>query len=102
MTLTDAIERQATQSNALVDLQKSLSQQPQIDVKNKHISIIGHGSFGDLSVDLYGAVDCGELDLWDVAMAGTTVSLSSVISGYQWDDLQQYAQDAYDRERGAA
>lgn len=98
-TLDSAINRQVAHENDACALAQALRQQPQIDVKDKRMSIIGHGSFGDVNVDLYGVIDCGELDLWDVAIAGTRVSLSSVVTSKQWDDLQQYAQDAYDRDR---
>lgn len=99
MTLNDAIIRQAEQSNAAVAIQQALSHQPQVDVKDKRMSIIGHGSFGDLRVDLYGVIDHGELDVWDVALSGTTVSLLSAINVKWQTRLQQYAQDAYDRDR---
>ncbi|TXD58828.1 hypothetical protein FUT88_13180 [Ralstonia sp. TCR112] len=98
MTNENAINRQATMSNAAYQIEKALAAQPQV-AKDNRIQLIGSGSFGDLAVDFWGVVDRGEVDLWDVALAGTSVSMTSVITGKQWDDLQNDAQSIYDNQR---
>ena len=101
MTNENAINQQATMSNAAYQIEKALAAQPQV-AKDNRIQLIGSGSFGDLAVDFWGVVDRGEVDLWDVALAGTSVSLLTVpgIQGQkQWDSLQAEAQAAFDNQR---
>lgn len=101
MTNENAINRQATMSNAAYQIEKALAAQPQVE-KDARIQLIGSGSFGDLAVDFWGVVDRGEVDLWDVALAGTSVSLLTVpgIQGQkQWESLQAEAQAAFDNQR---
>ena len=98
MTNDTAITRQAAMSNEAVRIERALAGQPQL-AKGRKTQLIGHGHLGDVAVDLWGEIDRGELDLDDVTLAGTTVSLSSVIDSKKWDSLQAEAQAAYDRDR---
>lgn len=80
---------------------EALALQPQL-VADKRMQKLGTVHYGDLLVDLHGVVDRGEVDLWAVTLAGTMVSLESVIDkrkGRAWDDLQQEAQDIADGMR---
>ncbi|WP_367126148.1 hypothetical protein [Ralstonia sp. CP] len=95
---------QATQpevAHALAIVQ-AVGQQPQL-VADKRMQKLGTVHYGDLLVDLHGLKDKrGEVDLWDVTLADTMVSLESVIDktkGGQWDELQQEAQDIADGMR---
>lgn len=98
MTNETAINRQAAISNEAVRIERALASQPQL-AKGQKTQLIGHGFLGDVAVDLWGEIDRGELDLDDVALAGTTVSLSSLIGSKKWDSLQADAQAAYDDQR---
>ncbi len=101
MTNEQAINRQAASSNAAYQVEKALAAQPQL-AKDKRIQLIATGSFGDLAVEFWGVIDGGEVDLWDVALAGTTVSLRTVPgiqSDRQWKSLEFQAQMAFDKKR---
>ncbi|MEL6237054.1 MAG: hypothetical protein AAFO57_00295 [Pseudomonadota bacterium] len=96
-----AIDQQAAITNEAVRIERALAAQPQL-AKGQKTQLIGHGFLGDVAVDLWGEIDRGELDLDDVTLAGTTVSLES-LPGIKdkkvWDSLQADAQAAYDKDR---
>jgi len=74
---------------------QALAQQPQL-IADKRMEKLGTVHYGDLLVDLHGVNDCGEVDLWAVTLADTSVTLESLIDGDSWDELQQEAQDIAD------
>ena len=70
--------------------------QPQLTAD---LELLGTSTLGDLRVDLYGAATVRgshcEVELEDVAIAGTTISVETVIDRKQWKRLEGEAWDQY-------
>lgn len=102
MTLDDAITRQADQTNAAVAMQQALSHQPQLC---KGLELLGTGFVGDVLVELWGKAHFvgsrfDEVDLEDVVLAGTTVSLATMIDAKKWNSLTIDADRSYEKSLG--
>lgn len=57
---------------------------------------------GDVKVELRGSVEYrgrlnSSVELEDVVIAGTTISIESALSPKQWEDFRRIAQEAYNR-----
>lgn len=85
MTIEQAAARQAEQANAATALEQALAKQPQI---TPSVDKLGEGFLGDVSVEFYGKVHHFgreiEVDLEEIALAGTTVSMSTTVNLKQW------------------
>lgn len=106
MTTEQAIERQAEQSNAAnaaAALAQVLAQHPQIV---DGLELLGDGFLGDVRVEFYGKVHYFgrgfgsgvSVDLEEIALAGTTVSMSTLVGVARWkkieDELQHRIESA--------
>ena len=63
------------------------------------LELLGTSTLGDLAVTMWGSAtvrgsDC-EVELEDVAIAGTTISVETVIDRKQWKRLEGEAWDQY-------
>ncbi|QMV33112.1 hypothetical protein KMC49_gp44 [Ralstonia phage Firinga] len=89
MTTNQAIERQAEQANAATALQQALAKQPQIETG---LDLLGEGFLGDVAVEFYGKLyDFGRgpaVDMEDIALAGTTVSMRTLVSVKRWTEIE--------------
>lgn len=85
MTIEQAAARQAEQSNAATALEQALAQQPQI---TPGLELLGEGHLGDVRVEFYGKVHHFgreiDVDLEEIALAGTAVSLSTTVNLKHW------------------
>lgn len=75
----------------------AVPEQPQLTAG---LELLGRTTFGDLHVDLYGTVSfvgsrIRDFDLEDVTLAGTTISLETVIPMTVWERLEEEAYDLY-------
>ncbi|QMV32495.1 hypothetical protein KMC50_gp37 [Ralstonia phage Claudette] len=89
MTTEQAIERQAEQANAAGAIEQALANQPQIV---SGLTKIGESHLGDVRVDLYGDVHHFkhgvDIDLEDIALAGTQVSLRTMVGMKRWIEIE--------------
>ncbi|QKW95359.1 hypothetical protein [Ralstonia phage RPZH6] len=85
MTIEQAAARQAEQANAATALEQALAKQPQLTAG---LELLGEGHLGDVRVEFYGMVHHFgseiDVDLEEIALAGTQVSLISMVSVKQW------------------
>lgn len=92
-TTTEQAIALADQANAATALEQALAQQPQLV---PGLDKLGECCLGDVRVDLYGKLlHFGrrvEVDIEDITLAGTTVSMSTLVGVKRWkkieDDLQ--------------
>lgn len=66
------------------------------------LEYLGTAFFGDVRVDLHGSVywigsRIGDIDLEDVTISGTTVSLRDSLDSKEWARLQREAIEQYER-----
>lgn len=89
MTIEQAAARQAEQSNAATALEQALAQQPQI---TPGLELLGEGHLGDVRVEFYGKVyDFGRgpaVDMEDIALAGTKVSMRTLVGVKRWTQIE--------------
>jgi hypothetical protein len=81
-----------------------LSHQPQL---TKGMEYLGQGFCGDVLVEFWGKAHfvgsrLEDVDLEDLVLAGTKVSLLTMISKKQWDSLEIDALHAYEDSLGVA
>lgn len=99
MTIEQAAARQAEQANAATALEQALAKQPQLTAG---LDLLGEGHLGDVRVEFYGKVHRFgreiDVDLEEIALAGTTVSMSTLVGVARWkkieDELQHRIESA--------
>ena len=104
-TTDQAIDRQVAHENEACRLEKALAEQPQISAGYE---LLGVGHFAELHVEFYGTAyligkRLEEVDLEDVVLSGTKVSLNSAVlrvGAKEWDDMEQQAFDSYENSLG--
>lgn len=69
----------------------------------KSVEHLCDSHFGDVKVELRGSVEYrgrlnSAVELQDVVLAGTTISIESALSATQWENFCRIAQEAYMRE----
>ncbi|CAH0532122.1 hypothetical protein UAM5_00005 [Ralstonia phage UAM5] len=93
MTIEQAATRQAEQANAATAIEQALAQQPQI---TSGLDYLGEGHLGDLRVEFYGKVHRFgrriEVDLEEIALAGTTLSMNTLVSVHRWRKIEDELQ----------
>ncbi|UWI83494.1 hypothetical protein [Ralstonia phage BHDT_So9] len=93
ITTEQAIARQADYSNAASALAQVLAQHPQIV---SGLDKLGEGFLGDVRVEFYGEVHYlgrgfgggVSVDLEEIALAGTTVSMSTLVGAARWEKIE--------------
>lgn len=103
MTIEQAAARQAEQANAATALEQALAKQPHLTAG---LELLGEGHLGDVRVEFYGKVHYFgrgfgsgvSVDLEEIALAGTTVSMSTLVGVARWkkieDELQHRIESA--------
>lgn len=79
-------------------IDQALSHQPQL---SKGLELLGLGHCGDVLVEFWGksyfiGSRLQEVDLEDIVLAGTKVSLITMLSKKRWDALEIDARNAYE------
>lgn len=97
-TLNDAINRQVAHENEVCRLEQALKKQPQLTVG---LNLLGEGYCGDVRVEFWGKAHfigsrLEDVDLEDIVLVGTKVSLITMISKKRWDALEIDARHAYE------
>lgn len=88
----------------MIQIDQALSHQPQ---RCKGLELLGLGHCGDVLVEFWGKSHfvgsrLQDVDLEDIVLAGTKVSLITMISKKQWDSLEIDAFHAYEDSLGVA
>lgn len=88
-TTTEQAIAQADKANAATALEQAIAQQPQIV---EGLELLGEGHLGDVRVEFYGKVyDFGRgpaVDMEDIALAGTKVSMRTLVGVKRWTQIE--------------
>ncbi|WVS23939.1 hypothetical protein QkW1_16 [Ralstonia phage QkW1] len=103
-TTTEQAIALADQANAATALEQALAQQPQL---TDGLELLGEGYLGDVRVEFYGKVHYFgrgfgsgvSVDLEEIALAGTTVSMSTLVGVARWKKIEDELQHRIESEQ---